>query len=50
MFDRREISTIAESILIAALFMTEGCGRAPKREVDFEAVRAEILAIENGLF
>jgi ketosteroid isomerase-like protein len=47
MFDMRKILTIATSILIAALFMTEGCGRAPKREIEFEAVRAEILAIED---
>ena len=43
----REISTIAKGILIAALFMTEGCTRAPKHETELEAVRAEILAIED---
>jgi hypothetical protein len=44
MFDMREIVTW---IFIAALLVTQGCGRTPKRETDFEAVRAEILAIEN---
>jgi ketosteroid isomerase-like protein len=34
-------------ILIAAVFVTQGCARAPKRETELEAVRAEILAIEN---
>ena len=43
----REISTLAKTILIAAILFTEGCVRAPKRETDFGAVRAEILAIED---
>lgn len=46
LFDMRGTPTIAK-ILIAAVFVTEGCARAPKRETDLEAVRAEILAIEN---
>jgi hypothetical protein len=40
------ISTTAR-ILIAASLLTGGCARAPKHETDLEAVRAEILAIEN---
>ena len=47
MLDMREISTLAKRILIAAILFTEGCVRAPKRETDFGAVRAEILAIED---
>lgn len=42
----RGISATAK-ILIAAVLVTEGCARAPKHETDLEAVRAEILAIEN---
>jgi ketosteroid isomerase-like protein len=42
----RGISTTA-GILIAASLLTGGCARAPKQETDPEAVRAEILAIEN---
>ena len=38
---------IAKTILIAAILLTEGCVRAPKRETAFGAVRAEILAIED---
>jgi len=45
--DMREISTIARSILIVAVLVTGACVRAPKREAEFEAVRAEILAIED---
>ena len=45
MLDTRKISTIAK--LIAAVLLTGGCVRAPKGDADFEAVRAEILAIEN---
>jgi ketosteroid isomerase-like protein len=43
----REISTIARSILMVAVLVTGACVRAPKREAEFEAVRAEILAIED---
>ena len=43
----RGILTTTKSILIAVILVTGGCARAPKRETDFEAVRAEILAIEN---
>jgi len=42
-----ELSTVAKSILIAAVLVTGGCVRAPKGESDFAAVRTEILAIEN---
>jgi ketosteroid isomerase-like protein len=42
----RGISTTA-GILIAASLLTGGCARASKQETDPEAVRAEILAIEN---
>ena len=42
----RAVSITAKT-LIAAVFLIEGCARAPKREGDLEAVRAEILAIEN---
>jgi len=34
-------------LLIAAAVITQGCAPAPKRETNLEAVRAEILAIEN---
>jgi ketosteroid isomerase-like protein len=34
-------------IFIAAVFVTQGCAREPKHETDLEAVRVEILAIEN---
>src|SRR6266542_116677 len=43
----RGIPTIAGRILIAAVFVTEGRARAPKRETELGAVRAEILALEN---
>jgi len=34
---------------MVAVLVTGACVRAPKREAEFEAVRAEILAIEaNG--
>jgi hypothetical protein len=46
LFDMRAIPTIAKT-LSAALFVTGGCARAPKRETDPGAVRAEILALEN---
>lgn len=46
LFDMRSIPTMAK-LLVAVVFVTEGCARAPKREKDLEAVRAEILAIEN---
>ena len=42
----RAILTTAGT-LIAACLLTGGCARAPKQETDPEAVRAEILAIEN---
>ena len=42
----RAVSITAKT-LIAAVFITEGCARAPKREGDLEAERAEILAIEK---
>ena len=32
---------------MVAVLGTGACGRASKREVEFEAVRAEILAIED---
>jgi ketosteroid isomerase-like protein len=44
--DMRGISATAR-ILITAVFVTQGCARAPKHETDLETVRAEILAIEN---
>jgi hypothetical protein len=44
--DMRAVSVTART-LIAAVFLTEGCARAPKRESELEAVRAEILAIEK---
>ena len=47
MLDMIELSTVAKSILIAAVLVTGGCVRAPKGESDFAAVRTEILAIEN---
>jgi ketosteroid isomerase-like protein len=43
----REISTLAKTILIAAVLVINGCSRGPKGEADFGAVRAEILAMEN---
>jgi hypothetical protein len=46
LFDMRAIPTIAKT-LSAALFVTGGCARAPKREPDPGAVRAAILALEN---
>ena len=42
----RAVSITAKT-LIAAVFLIEGCARAPKREGDLKAVRAEILAIEK---
>jgi len=42
----RRISATA-TLVIGAVFVTAGCGRAPKRETDPKAVRAEILAVEN---
>jgi ketosteroid isomerase-like protein len=42
----RAVSVTAKT-LIAAVFLTAGCGRVPKREGDLEAVRVEILAIEK---
>jgi Domain of unknown function (DUF4440) len=42
----RRISTTA-TVVIAAVFVSAGCGRAPKHETDPKAVRAEILAVEN---
>ena|SRR6476661_9325528 len=44
--DMKAISTIAK-ILVGAVFAIEGCTRGPKQETVSEAVRAEILAIEN---
>jgi ketosteroid isomerase-like protein len=44
--DVRGISNTAK-ILIAAALVIGGCGRAPKHETNPEAVRAEILAIED---
>jgi hypothetical protein len=43
----REISTIARSILMVAVLVIGACVRAPKREAEFEAVRSEILTIED---
>jgi hypothetical protein len=43
----RSIPTIAGRILMAAVFVTEGCARALKRETDLGAGRAEILALEE---
>jgi ketosteroid isomerase-like protein len=42
----RRISTTA-TVVIGAVFVSAGCGRAPKHETDPKAVRAEILAVEN---
>jgi ketosteroid isomerase-like protein len=42
----RAVSVTAKT-LIAVVCLTAGCGRAPKREGDLEAVRAEISAIEK---
>jgi Domain of unknown function (DUF4440) len=42
----RANSTIAK-ILVGAFFAIEGCARGPKQETDSQAVRAEILAIED---
>ncbi len=43
----RSIPTIGGRILIAAVFVAEGCARALKRETDLGAGRAEILALEE---
>ena len=45
-FDMKSIPPIA-MVVIAAVFVTAGCGRAPKQQTGAEAVRAEILAIEK---
>ena len=42
----RRISATA-TVVIGAVFVSAGCGRAPKHEADPKAVRAEILAVEN---
>jgi len=42
----RRISATA-MLVIGSVFVTAGCGRAPKHETDPKAVRAEILAVEN---
>jgi ketosteroid isomerase-like protein len=42
----RAVSITAKT-LTAAVFLAAGCGRAPKRGGDLEAVRVEILAIEK---
>ena len=42
----RRISATA-TVVIGAVFVSAGCGRAPKYETDPKAVRAEILAVEN---
>ena len=42
----RAVSITAKT-LIAAVFLIEGCARAPNGEGDLETLRAEILAIEN---
>lgn len=44
MLDMREI---VKWIFVAALLVTQGCGRTPNREADIEAVRTEILAMED---
>ena len=44
MFDMRES---VSWIFIAAVLVTGGCLRTPKRKAELEAVRAEILAIED---
>jgi len=38
---------IIQSMLVTAVLLINGFEGAPKSEADFEAVRAEILAIEN---
>ena len=43
----RDFFTTTKRTLVTAVLLTEGCWRAPKSEADFEAVRAEILVIEN---
>jgi ketosteroid isomerase-like protein len=47
MFEIKNILMTTGRTVIAAILLTEGCVRAPKRESDFGAVRAEILAMEN---
>jgi ketosteroid isomerase-like protein len=42
----RRISATA-TVVIGAVFVTSGCGRAPKHETDPKGVRAEILAVEE---
>ena len=42
----RAVSITAKT-LVAAVFLTVGCGRAPKHEGNLEGARAEILAIEK---
>ena len=46
-FSTREFPTLAKRIFIAAILFTEGYKGASQPQSDFEAVRAEILAIEN---
>jgi ketosteroid isomerase-like protein len=43
----RDFFTTTKRTLVTAVLLTGGCWRAPKSEGDFEAVRAEILVIEN---
>jgi hypothetical protein len=44
MLDMREI---VMWIFVAAVLVTDGCVRTPKRKAEFEAMRAEILTIED---
>jgi ketosteroid isomerase-like protein len=47
MFEVKAPLMIIQSMLVTAVLLINGCEGAPKSEADFEAVRAEILAIEN---
>jgi ketosteroid isomerase-like protein len=47
MFEVKGPLMIIQSMLVTAVLLIDGCEGAPKSEADFEAVRAEILAIEK---
>ena len=47
MFELKGLLIITQIMLVTAVLLINGCEGAPKSEADFEAVRAEILAIET---
>ncbi len=47
-FDMKSIPPIA-MVVIAAVFVTAGCGRAPKQQTGAEAVRAEYYGYRKAM-